>query len=144
MDVIEAILLNYYIYANTTLLPVKNDKQPTWWPHIVREYDPKKWATSPDPDSYPVDGPVLTTNFGDVDLFNWVSNTIMEGKLLTTLEKKIISAFLSTGHKASSTKASKILGCKGYEATKEYEKILIKLKNSLDSHDLYIYFQKCL
>ena len=143
MDKIEAILLNYFIYELTTVPPIKNDKQPTWWPHIVREYDPKKWATSPDPDSYPVDGAELTTHFGDKDLYDWVSDHIMD-KLLTTQEKKIISAFLSTGRVIDSQKVGKILGCKGYEATKQYGHVLLKIKNSIDPHELDIYFQKTL
>ena len=143
MDKIELILLNYFIYENTTIPPVKNDKQPTWWPHIVREYDPKKWATSPDPDSYPVDGADLDNHFGDKDLYDWVSDVIF-GKLLTTNEKKIIYSFLSTGKVRDSKIAGKYLGCKGYEATKQYGQVLLKIKNSVDPHELAIYFSKCL
>ena len=143
MDKIEAILLNYYIYEITTIPPIKNDKQPTWWPHIVREYDPKKWATSPDPDSFPVDGPSSLNHFGDKDLYDWVTDKIFD-KLLTTNDKQVIKAFLSTGKRVDSQKAGKILGCKSYEATKQYGQILLKIKNSLDSHDIDIYFQKVL
>ncbi len=143
MDKIEAILINYFLYEITMVPPIKNDKQPTWWPHIVREYDPKKWATSPDPDSYPVDGPSNLNQIGDKDLYDWVSSNIMD-KLLTTQEKKIIKSFLSTGKRVDSQKAGKLLGCKGYEATKQYGLTLLKIKNSLNSHEIDIYFSKIL
>ena len=123
MDKIERILLNYYLYEITTLPPVANDKSPTWWPHIVREYSPEKWATSPDPDSYPVDGASSPIHLGDKDLYDWVSTNIFD-KLLTTSEKQVIKAFLSTGKRVDSQKAGKLLGCKGYEATKQYGHIL--------------------
>lgn len=143
MDKIETILLNYYIYEITSVAPIKNDKAPTWWPKIVREYDPKKWATSPDPDSYPVDGPASLNHFGDKDLYDWVADEIF-GKLLTIEDKKIIKAFLSTGRRVDSSRAAKYLGCKSYEATKQYGQVLLKIKNSLEPHKINIYFQKCL
>lgn len=143
MDKIERILLNYYLYEITTVPPIANDKSPTWWPHIVREYSPEKWATSPDPDSYPVDGASSPIHLGDKDLYDWVTTNIFD-KLLTTSEKQVIKAFLSTGKRVDSQKAGKLLGCKGYEATKQYGHILLKIKNSLDPYEINIYFLKSL
>ena len=143
MDRIEAILINYYLYEITTIPPIANDKSPTWWPKIVREYSPEKWATSPDPDSYPVDGASEPLRLGDKDLYDWVTVNIFD-KLLTTQDKKVIKAFLSTGKKADSQKVGKLLGIKGYEATNQYEHILLKIKNSLDPYEINIYFKRCL
>lgn len=143
MDKIETILINYYLYEITMIPPIANDKSPTWWPKIVREYDPVKWATSPDPDSYPVDGASEPLRLGDKDLYDWVTTNIFD-KLLTTHDKQIIKAFLSTGKRIDSQKAGKLLGLKGYEATRAYEKVLLKIKNSLDPYEINIYFLKSL
>lgn len=141
MDRVQTILLCAFQYENTQIAPLANDKAPTWWPHIVREYDPKKWATSPDPDSYPVDGVNEPIKLGNKEVYDFVQDKIM-GKLLTTNEKRIIYAFLGKGYREILKKASKLLGMKSHEAIHNYERILLKIKNSLPEHEIHIYFLK--
>ena len=141
MDRVEAILVNAFQYERTQVMTPANNKSPTWWPHIVREFDPKKWATSPDPDSYPVDGVWELPKLGDREVYDWVNNEIFD-KLLTGEEKKILYAFLGNGYKISSHFASKILKCKSSEAKREYENILMKILHSINKDELRVYFQK--
>lgn len=139
MDRIQTILINAFQYEITQVTLPSNDKAPTWWPHIVREYDPKKWATSPDPDSYPVDGIFEPDRLGSKDLYDWVQDKIM-GKLLTSQEKKVIYVFLGRGYLETLRKASKKLKLSESEAIYQYEKILFKIKNSLPNYEINIYF----
>lgn len=141
MDRIQTILINAFQYENTQIPPLANDKAPTWWPHIVREYDPKKWATSPDPDSYPVDGMSEPEHRGSKEVYDWVQDRIMS-KLLTTYEKKIIYAFLGRGQLETIRKASKKLKLSEDEAIYLYQKTLFKIKNSLPNHEITIYFSR--
>lgn len=141
MDRIQTILINAFQYENTQITPPANDKAPTWWPRIVREYDPKKWATSPDPDSYPVDGISEPIKLGSKDVYDWVQDKVMN-KLLTGYEKKILYAFLGNGYLETIRKASKKLKLKESEALYQYEKTLFKIKNSLPNYEIAIYFNK--
>lgn len=141
MDRIQTILICAFQYENTFIPPLANNKAPTWWPHIVREYDPKKWATSPDPDSYPVDGPNEPIKLGDKEVYNWVQDEVMN-KLLTSNEKKVLYAFLGRGHIETPRKASKKLKLPELEALYNYEKILFKIKKSFSKHEIDIYFYK--
>lgn len=141
MDRIQSILINAFQYENTFIPPLANNKAPTWWPHIVREYDPKKWATSPDPDSYPVDEPIKLNRVGDKEVYDWVQDRVMN-KLLTTNEKKIIYCFLGRGQVEKIAKASKKLKMKEDEAVYQYERVLLKIKNSLPDYEIRIYFNK--
>lgn len=140
MDRIQTILLCAFQYENTQIAPLANDKAPTWWPHIVREYDPKKWATSPDPDSYPVDGVNNPVKLGNREIYDYVEDKIMP--LLTSEEKKIIYIFLGKGYVETLRKASRLLGLNHKEAINKYEKILLKIKKSLPEHEIFIYFLK--
>lgn len=139
MDRIQSILLNAFLYELTSMAPIANDKAPTWWPHIVREYSPDKWATSPDPDSYPVDGASEPLHLGNKDVYDWVQNEVFY-KLLTGEDKKILYAFLGRGYVVTPSVASKKLGIKKDQAEYKYEKILLKIKNSFPSHTIDIYF----
>lgn len=141
MDQVEAILINSFQYEVTQVVQPANNKAPTWWPHIVREYDPKKWATSPDPDSYPVDGVWELPKLGDKNIYNWVQDEIFD-KLLTGNEKKIIYTFIGRGYKIPLLKASKKLGLKPKEAKYQYESTLIKIKHQVDPDKIRIYFQQ--
>lgn len=141
MDRVEAILINAFQYERTQVMTPANNKSPTWWPHIVREFDSKKWATSPDPDSYPVDGVWELPKLGDREVYDWVNNEIFD-KLLTSDEKKILKAFLSNGYKIPVKLASKILHCNSHQAINDYESILIKILHSIPRHELDIYFLK--
>lgn len=141
MDRIQTILICAFQYENTFIPPLANDKALTWWPHIVREYDPKKWATSPDQDSYPVDGANEPIREGNLEVYEFVQNQIMY-KLLTTSEKKIVHAFLGRGQIETARKASKKLKLKPEDAIWQYEKILLKIKNSLPDYQIHIYFSK--
>lgn len=141
MDRIEAIIINYFQYERTQIKAPSNDKAPTWWPHIVREFDPKKWATSPDPDSYPVDGVWELPKLGDREIYDWVQNEIFN-KLLTGKEKKILYVFLGNGYKIPNKIAGKILGLKPLEAYNKYRDVLMKLKNILPDNKIHIYFSK--
>lgn len=141
MDRIEAILLNAFQYERTQVKQPSNDKAPTWWPPIVREFDAKKWATSPDPDSYPVDGVWELPKLGDKEIYDWVQEEVMN-KLLTGEEKKILFAFLGSGHKVPNKIAGKYLGFSPLTAFNKYEHLLIKLKNILPSDKIRIYFSK--
>ena len=139
MDKIQSILINAFLYELTSMAPIANDKAPTWWPHIVREYSPDKWATSPDPDSYPVDGANEPLRLGSKDVYDWVQDAIFS-KLLTGEEKKIVYAFLGRGYVQSASIASKKLGIKKDQAAFQYGKILLKIKNSFPSHLIDVYF----
>ena len=141
MDRIQSILINAFQYENTQIPPLANDKAPTWWPHIVREYDPKKWATSPDPDSYPVDGLNEPIKLGSKEVYDFVQDRVINN-LLTQNEKIIIYAFLGKGSVETIRKASKKLKMKEDEALYNYEKVLLKIKNSLPDHEIRIYFSK--
>lgn len=141
MDRIEAIIINYFQYERTQVKAPSNDKAPTWWPHIVREFDPKKWATSPDPDSYPVDGVWELPKLGDREVYDWVQNEIFN-KLLTGEEKKILHAFLGNGYKVPNKIAGKCLGLSPLSAYNKYREVLIKLKNILPDNKIRIYFSK--
>ena len=143
MDRVQTILLCAFQYENTCIPPLANNKSPTWWPHIVREYDPKKWATSPDPDSYPVDGANDPIRLGDKEVYDWVIDKVMN-KLLTTEEKQILYCFLGRGQLETARKASKKLKMVMEEAIWRYEKTLLKIKNSLPEHEIRIYFSKVL
>ena len=142
MDRVEAIIINAFQYENTQVMQPANNKSPTWWPKIVREYDPKKWATSPDPDSWPVDGVWELPKYGDIEIYNWVNEKIFYTELLTGNEKKILKLILGKGYKISWQEASKKLHCKWQEAKLKYEDIIYKIYKSLDPHELAIYFQK--
>lgn len=141
MDRVEAVLINAFQYERTQVKTPANNKSPTWWPPIVREFDPKKWATSPDPDSYPVDGVWELPKLGDVDVYNWVNQEIFY-KLLTGEEKKILYIFLGSGYKIPVKLASNKLHLGQHEALHKYESILLKILHSVNRHDLDIYFQK--
>ncbi len=141
MDRIEAILLNAFQYERTQVKSPSNDKAPTWWPNIVREFDPKKWATSPDPDSYPVDGVWELPKLGDKEVYDWVMNEIMN-KLLTGTEKKILYTFLGSGYKIPNKVAGKLLQCSPLQAHDNYISVLIKLKNILPADKIHLYFSK--
>lgn len=141
MDRVEAILINAYQYERTQVMNPSNNKAPTWWPHIVREYDAQKWSTSPDPDSYPVDGIWELPKLGNKDIYDWVSNEILE-KLLTGNEKKTIYAFLGPGYRLPLGIASKILHLKPQSAINQYNEILLKIKNSIPNDILILYFKK--
>lgn len=140
MDRIQTILLCAFQYENTQIAPIANDKAPTWWPYIVREYDPKKWATSPDPDSYPVDGVNNLVKLGNREIYDYVEDKIMP--LLTSEEKKIIYIFLGKGYVETLKKASRLLCLNPKEAINKYEKILLKIKKSLPEYEIFIYFLK--
>lgn len=140
MDRIQTILLCAFQYENTQIAPLANDKAPTWWPHIIREYSPKKWATSPDPDSYPVDGVNNPIKLGNREIYDYVEDKIMP--LLTSEEKKTIYIFLGKGYVETLRKASRSLCLNSKEALKKYEKILLKIKKSLPEHEISIYFLK--
>ena len=140
MDRIQTILLCAFQYENTQVAPLANDKAPTWWPHIVREYDPKKWATSPDPDSFPVDGVNNPIKLGNKEIYDYVEDKIMP--LLTREEKKIIYSFLGKGYVETVRKASRRLKLKPKEALNKYEGVLLKIKNSLPDYEIRIYFLK--
>ncbi len=141
MDRIQSILINAFQYENTQIPPLANDKAPTWWPHIVREYDPKKWATSPDPDSYPVDGANDPIKLGSKEVYDFVQDKVINN-LLNQNEKIIIYAFLGRGYLETIRKASKKLKMKEDEAVYNYEKVLLKIKNSLPDYEIRIYFSK--
>lgn len=141
MDRIQSILINAFQYENTQIPPLANDKAPTWWPHIVREYDPKKWATSPDPDSYPVDGINEPIKLGSKEVYDFVQDRVINN-LLTQNEKIIIYAFLGKGSVETIRKASKKLKMKEDEALYNYEKVLLKIKNSLPDYEIHIYFSR--
>lgn len=141
MDRVEAILINAFQYERTQVVKPSNSKAPTWWPHIVREFDPKKWATSPDPDSYPVDGVWELPKLGDKEIYDWVEDTIFD-KLLTGNEKKILFIFLGSGYRIPLKLASNKLGLRPVDALEQYEHVLLKIKNSLQPHQIHIYFQK--
>lgn len=141
MDRVEAILINAFQYERTQVMTPSNNKQPTWWPHIVREFDPKKWATSPDPDSYPVDGVWELPKLGDREVYDWV-NDVLFYKLLTSNEKNILKAFLGNGYRIPVKLASKILKCNSHEALNQYEQILMKILHSVDRHTIDVYFLK--
>lgn len=141
MDRIEAILINAFQYDRTQVIAPSNAKTPTWWPHIVREFDARKWATSPDPDSYPVDGVWELPKLGDVEVYNWVNSEIFE-KLLTGSEKKVLYAFLGNGYRLPLSFASKILNMKPRVALNQYNDILLKIKNSIPNDILILYFKK--
>lgn len=143
MDKIETILLNYYQYEVTQVIAPHNSKPPTWWPHIVREYSPEKWATSPDPDSWPVDGVWELPKLGDIEVYNWVFNNIF-CKLLTSEEKIFLHKILGRGYKISFYKACKIMHSSMSYVEHEYGRILLKIKNGLSRHEIDIYFSKCL
>lgn len=141
MDVIQSLLLNAFQYELTQVVFNYNNKAPTWWPKIIRQYNSKEWATSPDPDSYPVDGVSNPVKLGDKDIYDWVMDNIL-CKLLTTYEKTLIALFLGKGYVESPYKVSKILKKDPNLIKKDYEKTLLKIKQSLDPHEIYIYFQK--
>lgn len=141
MDRIQSILINAFQYENTQIPPLANDKAPTWWPHIVREYDPKKWATSPDPDSYPVDGINEPIKLGSKEVYDFVQDRVINN-LLNQSEKIIIYSFLGRGYIETIRKASKKLKMKEDEALYNYEKVLLKIKNSLPDYEIRIYFSK--
>ena len=141
MDKIEAILINTFQYERTQIKTPRNDESPTWWPKIVREFDAKKWATSPDPDSYPVDGVWELPKLGNRDVYDWVQREIMD-KLLTGEEKKILYVFLGNGYKISPKMAGKCLGLSSLSALTQYQNILIKLKFSLPPDKISLYFDK--
>ena len=141
MDRVEAVLINAFQYERTQVMTPSNSKAPTWWPHIVREFDPKKWATSPDPDSYPVDGVWELPKLGDREVYDWVNNEIFD-KLLTSKEKNILKVFLGNGYRLPLKLASKMLGCKQFEAKQEYEDTLMKILHSVNQNDLRVYFSK--
>ena len=140
MDRVEAILINAYQYERTQVMTPSNNKAPTWWPKIVREFDAKKWATSPDPDSYPVDGIWELPKLGNIEVYNWVNNEIFE-KLLTGNEKKILHSFLGNGYRLPLKLASKILHSNPMVALDKYNKILLKIKNSIPDEKLLLYFK---
>lgn len=139
MDRVKAILLSAFQYEQTQVAPVKNDKAPTWWPHIKREYEPDKWATSPDPDSYPIDGPENIIKLGNKDIYTFVVDEVIN-KLLTPEENKIIKAFLGKGYEEKPSKASYLLHLPEKEAIHRFEKTLLKLKFSLDEHRLLVLY----
>ena len=139
MDRIEAILLDSFKYERTQVKAPSNDKAPTWWPHIVREFDAKKWATSPDPDSYPVDGVWELPKLGNKEIYDWVQSEIME-KLLTGEEKRILYIFLGSGYRVPNKIAGKCLGLSPLSAYNKYRDILIKLKNILPADKIRVYF----
>lgn len=141
MDRVQAILINAFQYELTQVAPIKNDKAPTWWPHIIREFDPKKWATSPDPDSYPIDGPEELYKLGNREIYDYVFDKVIN-KLLTPEENKIIFAFLGKGKLEKLSKASFLLKLKEREAKRKYGKVLLKIKNSMDPHELVVLFNK--
>lgn len=139
MDIVESILISYFQYELTQLASPSNDKAPTWWPKIIREYDPKKWATSPDPDSYPVDGLNEPIKLGNKELYDWVNKNIMD-KLLTTQDKKLLYLILGHGYRGSFSKTAKYFKWKIDQAIHEYEKVLLKIKDSVERRELLIYF----
>lgn len=140
MDRVEAILINAYQYELTQVMNPSNNKAPTWWPKIVREFDAQRWATSPDPDSYPVDGVWELPKLGNIEVYNWVNNEIFD-KLLTGNEKKILHSFLGRGYRVSVKLASKILHSSPQLCLDKYNKILLKIKNSIPNDILLLYFR---
>lgn len=139
MDRIQTILISAFQYENTQVPPLKNDKAPTWWPKIVREYDPKKWATSPDPDSYPVDDIEDPIKLGYKEVYDFVMNDIMPK--LTPDEKKVIYIFIGNGYLNNIKKISKKMKLPESECLYKYETILFKIKNFLPSYLITIYFR---
>lgn len=140
MDRVEAILINAFQYERTQVMTPSNNKAPTWWPKIVREFDAKKWATSPDPDSVPVDGVWELPKLGNKDIYDWVNGEIFE-KLLTGKEKHILYIFLGNGYRLPLKIASKLLGLKPQQSIDSYNEILLKIKNSIPKDILLLYFK---
>lgn len=141
MDRIETIILYAFKYENQMLPPVKNEKQPTWWPHIARDYSAESLKHD-DGDSWPID---LEEHHkeGNVEVYNWVMDKVIN-RHLTANEKIILRAFCGKGYKVTPAKASKILRLHGMEAltlNSRYERILIKIKKLFDNREISMYFE---
>lgn len=140
MDKVETILINAFQYERTQVQQPSNNKSPTWWPKIVREYDPKLWATSPDPDSYPVDGVHNPNLLGNKDVYDFVMDKVIP--IMTPNELGIVFLYLGQGYKQSNIKVAKITKLHPNECKILYENTLFKIKNTLDPNKLYLYYHK--
>lgn len=138
MDRIEKIIANAFQYERTQVTAPHNHRTTTWWPPIVREYSAEKWATSPDPDSYPVDGVFDKDRLGDKEVYDFVQNKVFPS--IRPDQRKILVAYLQTGCRVTDDQAGKILALPSAKARMLYMDALYDIKKQLTSHEITIYF----